>query len=231
MKQFILFFLMMVIINHSWAQNADCKVSLKSIEGTYEGECVKGKANGKGKAMGIDSYEGDFKNGLPEGQGKYVWKDGRYFVGQFKKGNKEGKGDMYNPSAIGSDSLISGYWKKDKYVGEFEKAYELISSTSNVQRALVDFIDTKGDYITLYVHQISNVTNSNQPLAIPFISNIVTLKGTFYTQNTQKLSNMSITTIQKVTFPFKAIFYISNNEQVQILFNNYGSYTVGIDTR
>ena len=231
MKQFILFFLMMVIINHSRAQNTDCKVSLKPIEGTYEGECDKSKANGKGKAIGIDSYEGDFKNGLPEGQGKYIWKDGHYYIGYFKKGNKEGKGNMYYEAANGSDSTISGYWKKDKYVGQFEKAYEIVSITSNINRADCNVTDITGDDIVITVHEVTNISNYGQPLQVPFINDITTLTGTFYSQNTQKQTNSSITTIKRVTFPFKAIFYVNNNEYTQISFNNKGSYAVSIDMK
>ena len=91
MKWLILIFLMIVIINNSWAQNSDCKVLHKAIEGTYEGGCDKSKANGQGKAAGTDSYEGTFKNGLPEGYGKYIWHDGHYYVGLFKKGIRKVK--------------------------------------------------------------------------------------------------------------------------------------------
>jgi len=34
-----------------------------TIKGTYTGDCKKGKASGKGKAIGTDTYKGDFKTG------------------------------------------------------------------------------------------------------------------------------------------------------------------------
>ena len=37
---------------------------METLKGTYTGECKKGKANGRGKAVGTDTYEGFFKTGL-----------------------------------------------------------------------------------------------------------------------------------------------------------------------
>ena len=231
MKWLILFFLMIVITNNSWAQNSDCKVLHKAIEGTYEGGCDKSKANGQGKAAGTDSYEGTFKNGLPEGYGKYIWHDGHYYVGLFKKGNKEGKGDMYYEAADGSDSTISGYWKKDKYVGEYEKSFELIASSTNVLKVDCNFSDAPGENIVINVHQLTNATGFNGVSMISYVTSISPIQGTFLTHNMQMLSNSSITTVRQVVFPFKAIFYLSNGEQAQILFNNKGCYDVKIDMR
>lgn len=41
-------------------------------------------ANGTGTATGTDSYTGQFKNGYPDGKGKYTWKNGEY-KGKFEK--------------------------------------------------------------------------------------------------------------------------------------------------
>ena len=40
---------------------AQCEVLLNDIKGTYDGNCKKGKADGFGKAVGTDTYEGEFK--------------------------------------------------------------------------------------------------------------------------------------------------------------------------
>ena len=91
MKQFILLFSMVLAFNMVIAQNAPCAVLLDSIKGTYVGDCANGKANGEGTASGTDVYQGAFKNGLPDGNGKYTWKNGDFFYGGWKKGLKEGK--------------------------------------------------------------------------------------------------------------------------------------------
>ena len=77
--------------NRLSAQEKECEVKMDAIKGLYTGECAEGKATGKGKSVGTDQYEGDFKDGYPDGKGMYTWKDGYYFVGAFKKGRKEGR--------------------------------------------------------------------------------------------------------------------------------------------
>ena len=54
-----------------------CKVTPDSLQGTYNGSCKEGFANGKGAATGVDSYTGQFKDGFPDGTGKYSWKNGK----------------------------------------------------------------------------------------------------------------------------------------------------------
>ncbi len=46
---------------------------------TYEGEWREGKPNGKGEEHfpGIGKYEGQFLNGLKHGKGEMEWDDGR----------------------------------------------------------------------------------------------------------------------------------------------------------
>jgi len=40
-----------------------------ALQGTYDGGCKNGMAQGKGTARGTDTYMGFFKNGLPNGKG------------------------------------------------------------------------------------------------------------------------------------------------------------------
>ena len=40
-------------------------------------------------------YEGDWINDKKEGNGKYIWEDGNYYIGQFKNGLRNGKGTEY----------------------------------------------------------------------------------------------------------------------------------------
>ena len=93
----------------------DCRVMVDDIAGSYEGECLKGKAHGQGKAIGKDTYEGEFKKGYPDGKGTYTWINGDYFVGEFVKGEREGEGKMVYAS-VNADSVQSGYWEEDVLV-------------------------------------------------------------------------------------------------------------------
>ncbi|GAB1394994.1 hypothetical protein MASR1M60_31580 [Rhodocyclaceae bacterium] len=75
-----------------------CKVADQDIAASYKGGCKDGLADGKGEARGRDSYVGEFKAGLPHGQGTYVWADSnkncrtakcvRKFVGEWSQGRR-----------------------------------------------------------------------------------------------------------------------------------------------
>ena len=40
-------------------------------------------------------YKGDWINDKREGNGKYYWENGEYYIGQFKNGLRHGKGIEY----------------------------------------------------------------------------------------------------------------------------------------
>jgi hypothetical protein len=100
------------------------------MNATYEGNCL----NGKGKAVwsNNDSYEGDWKNGFPTGQGTLIWSNGeKKYIGYWKNGKWDGQGTLY-----GSDgTTVNGIWKNNKsegkvtmnmpdgtkYIGQFQK--------------------------------------------------------------------------------------------------------------
>ncbi len=74
--------------------HSGCYVADPRLRGRYQGACQNNKAHGRGKATGIDTYEGEFNNGLTEGQGTYVWSNGDRYIGQFKAGQANGRGVM-----------------------------------------------------------------------------------------------------------------------------------------
>lgn len=60
---------------------------------SFVGEYTDGeRKSGRMRYSDGEIYEGEFKNGLPEGKGTYRWPDGASYVGDFSKGNLEGKG-------------------------------------------------------------------------------------------------------------------------------------------
>jgi hypothetical protein len=113
----IVFFFFLFFLNQVKGQESDCKVSLPGLSGTYIGKCKNGLAHGKGVAKGIDSYEGQFRKGLPNGKGTYTWANGSFYKGQWSKGLKNGSGEMVFNTSSG-DSILKGYWDLDKYIGE-----------------------------------------------------------------------------------------------------------------
>ena len=49
--------------------------------------------NGYGKLVQNGStYEGEFKNGKQEGEGKEIWNDGAFYEGHYEHGLRNGKG-------------------------------------------------------------------------------------------------------------------------------------------
>jgi len=203
----------------------NCKVVVDALKGTYTGGCKDGKAEGKGTATGTDSYEGDFVKGYPDGLGKYIWKDGHYYLGAFKKGKLEGAGKMYFEAANGQDSIIAGYWKKDKYAGKYENAWVLKIKTTRINKvdARLERKTDKG-IINITSTQQSNAGN----MAIAEITNITVLTGQFINKNNSKLTNSSILRVQQIIFPFSAIFTYSNGESFQITFFEPGDYDVTV---
>lgn len=124
MRKILVLMLMLYSWNPGYSQVSDCQVVMPRISGTYTGECKNGQAHGKGIAQGIDRYEGEFRNGLPDGRGAYRWADGTFYEGYWKKGLREGAGKMISP-----DSTLTGYWKADRYIGkEDTKPYNVLRS-------------------------------------------------------------------------------------------------------
>lgn len=111
-----------------------CKVLMKTIAGTYEGDCKKGLAHGYGKAVGLDTYEGEFKKGLPHGKGIYSWRNGDVYNGEWSKGKMDGKGELLKFREKENDLMISGYWLEGEYVGISRYPYKVISKSLTVNQ-------------------------------------------------------------------------------------------------
>lgn len=93
-----------------------CKVLLPAISGTYKGSCKKGLADGPGESAGVDKYAGEFKKGYPYGKGTYIWSTGETYTGDWKAGLRDGEG-AYHFKYEGKDSLLTGLWKDDRFIG------------------------------------------------------------------------------------------------------------------
>ncbi len=141
-----------------------CKVELESINASYEGDCKKGMAEGIGTARGEDTYVGEFKKGLPHGQGRYIWSDGNYYSGDFRKGTPEGYGEkvIKRPGLL--DSLVIGYWKSGNYVGRYESAYD-IGNNKNVRRVKISKVGETPNQIQIFV-----TTNNGFPIPLESIT-------------------------------------------------------------
>ena len=100
------------------AQKTDCKVLKHEISEKYDGKCKDGLAHGKGKAVGFDTYEGMFNKGMPSGKGTYTWANGDTYTGEWEQGYRHGEGTL-KFKEDGRDSVLTGMWSYDNYVGPF----------------------------------------------------------------------------------------------------------------
>lgn len=228
MKQLILSTaISFLILNNTHAQDA-CKVSLQALAGKYEGGCKDGKASGEGKAEGVDRYQGNFKNGFPDGEGDYTWANKDHYVGSFRKGQLEGKGEMHYATRSGRDSVVAGFWKKNKYVGIYENPYVVRDRTSKVNKVDVQIIQRAkgGGSININSSQLTGAAGAT-PI-IPLVTDITVLAGQYVNKNIQSMSKSGIARITQLIFPFRARFQFSNGEMVEILFNEDVDYEVTI---
>ncbi len=209
-KQFLLLLISCIPVLNMLAQN--CAVNIDSLKGKYDGNCNKGIANGKGTATGVDSYTGDFKNGYPDGQGKYVWRNGSTYVGSWKNGFFEGEGTLHkmNLDNTDSDIVLNGFWKKGKYIGKYEKPYLVHTLTNNITDVSVRKLNSHGSEVTLNVKSITGGGSNNEyeHLPKPTLVGIQQIEGRFEQQvadeSSSLMSNRYI--LRNITYPFYAIF-------------------------
>jgi len=228
MKQSLLILLFVISVNLIHAQEADCKVLLDSLKGTYTGECKNGKANGVGKAVGINTYDGEFKNGLPEGMGKYTWSSGDYYYGSWKKGLKDGKGELHH-FENGKEGLTTGYWKKGNYRGEYEHPYVITNVTSDIGRVQIEKMSDHETTITVTVENLassSSLSRNTFQTSTTMTAHQVT-RGQYISKSANALPNKEITTFRGVIFPFRCTMNFGNSI-VEIEFFDKGAWDVMI---
>jgi hypothetical protein len=206
----------------------NCKVEKEELKGTYTGDCKKGKANGKGKATGVDSYEGDFISGLPHGKGSYTWKNGDVYTGEFIKGLKDGEGKMIIKLSDNRDSLIEGYWQNDKYTGLKEKPWRLIFKSKLVTESEVEYKDHHFNKITFVITNTSGGSKLVEGDEMPRlkVDEVIPQRGNFgrlFVNDIHAKKTESL--IEDINFPFR-FRAIIGTEEVEMEFIRPGNYIV-----
>ncbi len=112
-----------------------CQAYLGGVITQYEGDCKRGLAEGFGRTIGEDYYEGRFKKGMPHGKGNFYWENGDTFEGIWKKGMKDGKGTLVLKRDGLADSVVIGVWREDEYIGtgQTERQYK-VTRNLNVRK-------------------------------------------------------------------------------------------------
>ncbi|MGB8491254.1 MAG: hypothetical protein WCE64_09355 [Bacteroidales bacterium] len=176
------------LLSLSSAQTS-CRVLKPQIDGSYTGECRNGLAEGKGEATGVDFYKGDFVKGLPDGKGVYIWKNGATYDGQWKKGLRDGTGTYSHKTDGGKDTVLTGKWKKDEYLGNPNSPRYSFEYRNSISRVSVVKV---GDRPYIQYKFSRNGKESNN------ISNLL-MQGSSGTET----SLPSFTGFERVSFPFK----------------------------
>ena len=61
-----------------------------------------------------NKYEGQKKDNMRHGRGRYIYNDGSYYMGSWVKGKMEGLGQLYDYQG---NLIYDGSWKDDHYDG------------------------------------------------------------------------------------------------------------------
>ncbi len=129
------------------------------------------------------TYVGEQKNGQPDGKGVLTDTAGNVYNGSFKKGKKDGYGELTLKNAVaGKDNVIVGYWKKDQYIGIYEFPYKIISKSYMISNASVTHepANPSGNIIEISVESVSggSATLSGE-MPKPTLTDHVFNKGSF----------------------------------------------------
>jgi hypothetical protein len=211
----------------------ECTAAPGPLAGKYEGPCKKGLAEGFGKAVGEDSYEGVFRSGLPHGKGKYTWKNGDWYDGEWAKGLKQGTGTMHF-NITGKDSTLTGFWKKDKYVGLYEKPYAIHKKTVHITDIACQHLNNTLNQVEIFLNSETGGIRAGGgvPPPKPEITDVQIVSGSY----SRKIVNDSYGKkigyrFEDVVFPFRAIYSVNfNKDMFELEISESGKWTVDVRT-
>ena len=100
-----------------FAERHDCVGTFTYSNGeTYVGEFKNDLRNGQGtvtRADGSNIYVGEWLNSGYSGHGTYTWSNGDKYVGEFENSSMEGKGTL----TFADGTVQKGFWKDSEFVG------------------------------------------------------------------------------------------------------------------
>ena len=104
---------------YRWGKYPDYKwlgFGEKDTNPKYQGQVKNGVPNGLGYVIYPDGekYVGSWKDGNQNGHGTYTWNDGEKYVGSWKDGNQNGHGTY----TFSNGEKYVGSWKDGKYNGQ-----------------------------------------------------------------------------------------------------------------
>jgi len=72
-----------------------------------------GRVQGVGKEINHIIYEGQFKNDIYHGYGRYIYSNGNYYLGNWVDGKRSGWGKLVDKSG----KIYEGMWQYSKFIG------------------------------------------------------------------------------------------------------------------
>jgi hypothetical protein len=196
--------------------------------------CQLNNLNAQSKTQSASTYVGDQKNGQPDGMGVLTDTSGNVFKGNFKKGKKEGYGELTYKTVFDKDSTLVGYWKKDQFVGYYEYPFKVISKSYMVSNASItaEPANPSGNIIEVTVESVSggSATLSGE-MPKPTLTEYIFNKGSFqemFPRTNQQKRNVYI--FQNVIFPIQAVFRFGA-EDVTVDFNEKRNYKLVVVLR
>ena len=196
--------------------------------------CQVNNLNAQTNNQAATTYVGDQKNGQPDGMGVLTDTSGSVFKGSFKKGKKEGYGELSYKTIFDKDSTLVGYWKKDQYFGFYEFPYKVISKSYMVSSAIITHepANPSGNIIEVSVESVSggSATLSGE-MPKPTMTEHTFNKGSFqemFPRTNQQKRNTYI--FQNVIFPIQAVFKFGG-EDVTVELNETKNYKTTVVLR
>lgn len=85
----------------------------------YKVEEIKSKTKSRktGKEIKRKVYDGEWANGMKDGQGNFYYKNADLYVGEWKEDKRSGKGILYISS---TEDIYEGYWHNGLQEGTFD---------------------------------------------------------------------------------------------------------------
>ena len=196
--------------------------------------CQLNNLNAQTKTQSASTYVGDQKNGQPDGMGVLTDTSGNVFKGNFKKGKKEGYGELTYKTVFDKDSTLVGYWKKDQFVGYYEYPFKIISKSYMISNASItaEPANPSGNIIEVTVESVSggSATLSGE-MPKPTLTEYIFNKGSFqemFPRTNQQKRNVYL--FQNVIFPIQAVFKFGG-EDITVDFNEKKNYKLVVVLR
>ena len=190
--------------------------------------------NAQTKTQSATTYVGEQKNGQPDGMGVLTDTSGNVFKGNFKKGKKEGYGELTYKTVFDKDSTLVGYWKKDQFVGYYEYPFKIISKSYMISNASISVepANPSGNIIEVSVESVSggSATLSGE-MPKPTLTDYTFNQGSFqemFPRTNQQKRNIYI--FQNVIFPVQAVFKFGG-EDITVDFNEKKNYKLVVVLR